>query len=282
MALLERRGYALGPAAVARLCVGGPLSEAEVVRWVSTLPGVAIRDGLVLPAGLRRRQRELEQRRAGHAAQRALMLPVTRRFVAMLVAVCPFIDSVAVAGSLASGGFAATDDVDLNLVVQDGTRHLAYVVLNLLAIVHAMKFRGRPTDSHTRRPVAPRLMTANLILERRQCLPLARSDEDMAFELLQSEPIFGAAALERIIRDNRELVSHFPQLLGRRAPDPVVAGWRLPRWLFPHWLDGPCRRLGGTAWHWMMWTRRHDPEALSRVALVRRTMRPYALFDESC
>jgi hypothetical protein len=31
----------------------------------------------------------------------------------------------------------------------------------------------------------------------------------------------------------------------------------------------------------MQWTRRGRPEALARVAFVRRTMRPYALFDES-
>jgi hypothetical protein len=30
----------------------------------------------------------------------------------------------------------------------------------------------------------------------------------------------------------------------------------------------------------MQWTRRQRPEALARVAFVRRTMRPYALFDE--
>jgi hypothetical protein len=29
----------------------------------------------------------------------------------------------------------------------------------------------------------------------------------------------------------------------------------------------------------MQWTRRHHPEALSRVAYVRETMRPYTLFD---
>ena len=55
---------------------------------------------------------------------------------------------------------------------------------------------------------------------------------------------------------------------------------RLPGWLFPSWADGPARTVGSAAWHWMQWTRRRDPEALARVAFVRDTMRPYALFDE--
>ena len=37
-------------------------------------------------------------------------------------------------------------------------------------------------------------MTANLILERSQCHPLQRQDEDMAFEFLIGQPVFGLAA----------------------------------------------------------------------------------------
>jgi len=44
-------------------------------------------------------------------------------------------------------------------------------------------------------------------------------------------------------------------------------------------LDGAAQAVGGAAWRYMQWTRRHRPEALARVAFVRRTMRPYTLFD---
>src|SRR5207244_6477501 len=121
----------------------------------------------------------------------AAYLDLTLAFVRKLIAVAPFIRAVSIAGSLASGGFRASDDVDLNLVVDDGHRHLAYVVVNVLGLLHAMGHRGKPVDDLTRRPIAPRLMTANLILERSQCHPLVRQDEDMAFELLMSETVFG-------------------------------------------------------------------------------------------
>ena len=42
-------------------------------------------------------------------------------------------------------------------------------------------------------------MTANLILERSQCLPLIRQDEGMAFELLMAEPVFGIEAIREVI-----------------------------------------------------------------------------------
>ena len=122
-------------------------------------------------------------------------------------------------------------------------------------------------------------MTANLILERSQCHPLVRQDEDMAFELLMSETVFGGEQVAEIIRANPALVEHFPQLGLRLSPVEVDAPRRLPRALYPPLLDHPARWVGRAAWRYMQWTRRGRPEALARVAFVRATMRPYTLFD---
>jgi hypothetical protein len=199
--------------------------------------------------------------------------------VRRLAAVAPFVVSVAIAGSLASGGFSTTDDVDLNLVVEDGYRHQAYVVLNLLGIAHALRHRRKPVDDLTRRPLAPRLMTANLVLERSDWNPLLRQDAEMAFELLVQEPVFGAEFIHNAIGRNQGLLEHFPQLVDRGCRWHIEVGRRAPTRLFPRLLETPARRLGEAAWRYMMWTRRNHPEALQRVELVRSTMRPYALFD---
>jgi hypothetical protein len=191
------------------------------------------------------------------------------RFVRALVALAPFIRSVSIAGSLASGGFRSSDDVDLNLIVEDGHRHLAYVAVSGLGLVHALAHRHKPVDDLTRRPVAPRLMTANLILERSQCRPLERQDEDMAFELMMAEPIYGIEEVHELLDANPMLLEHFPQL-ALKTPALVHRS-----------LDGAARILGESAWRYMQWTRRHHPEALARVAFVRSTMRPYTLFDRS-
>ena len=196
------------------------------------------------------------------------------------MSVAPFITSVSIAGSLASGGFRESDDVDLNLIVEDGHRHLAYVMVNVLGILHALRYRHKPVDDLTRRPIAPRLMTANLILERSQGLPLVRQDEDMAFELLIGEPVFGVEAIRDVIDANPILLDHFPQLAQRSSPlliDPPQR--RVSKVLFPSLLDWPARLLGESAWRYMQWTRRNRPDALARVAFVRATMRPYTLFD---
>jgi len=210
VALLRRRGYALSPARLGAMCAGGALPEHEVRRAVAASPELTIVHDLVLERDHMPRLDEILTRAEGHSAASPDYLAMTRRFVRTLVATAPFVRSVWIAGSLASGGFRDSDDVDLNLVVDDGHRHLAYVAVNALGLVHAMRYRGKPVDDLTRRPLAPRLMTANLILERSQLAPLARQDEGMAFELMVSQPVYGFEVFEKIVAVNPALVGHFP------------------------------------------------------------------------
>jgi hypothetical protein len=282
VALLSRRGFALAPDRLAARCLGGAVSEGDV-RWaVAASSDVTLEHGLVLMRSDSVRAGEIASRAAGHDRDAPQYLAMTLRFVRTLVSLAPFIRSVSIAGSLASGGFRASDDVDLNLVVDDGHRHLAYVAVNVLGLLHALRHRSKPVDDLSRRPLAPRLMTANLILERSQCHPLLRQDEDMAFEMAMSQPVFGLDVFDEVVRANPALLDHFPQL-GYRSPELVIdtaSRPRLPAWMFPSFLDRAARGLGAAAWHYMQWTRRGKPEALARVAYVRATMRPYSLFDE--
>jgi len=280
VALVQRRGYALAPARLGDLCVGGRLAEGEV-RWaVAACPELEIVGGLVVDRSAMDRVDAISSRAQAHPVESMPYVEMARSFTATLVALAPFVRSVSIAGSLASGGFRASDDVDLNLIVDDGHRHLAYVVVNVAGLVHALAHRSKPVDALSRRPVPPRPMAANLILERSQCFPLRRQDEDMAFELMTAEPVFGADEVEDVVAANPALAELFPQLEARRAPLLIEAPpRRLPAALFPSAFDGAARRLGEAAWRYMQWTRRRTPEALARVAYVRETMRPYTLFD---
>ncbi len=283
VALLGRRGYALSPERLGEVCLGGSISPDEI-RWsVAATHDLTLAEGLVIQRSSLGKVADIRSRALGHGADAAPYIRMTLRFVRALIAFAPFIRSVSIAGSLASGGFRASDDVDLNLIVDDGHRHLAYVAVNAIGLAHALAHRTKPVDDLTRRPLAPRLMTANLILERSQCLPLQRQDDDMAFEVLMSECVFGFGLMQELIEANLALVDHFPQLVHKRAPLLIDAPRRrLPAVLFPRFLDGAARVVGEGAWRYMQWTRRHHPGALERVAYVRSTMRPYTLFDRSC
>jgi hypothetical protein len=280
VALLGRRGYALPPDRLAGLCLGGPVTGADV-RWAAAAaPDLAVVQDLVVERAAASKAAEIRSRAIAHDSEAGRYLEMTVRFVRALVQIAPFIRSVSIAGSLATGGFRSSDDVDLNLIVDDGHRHLAYVAVNLLGLVHALGHRAKPVDDLTRRPLAPRLMTANLILELSQCRPLARQDEDMAFELMVAEPVFGFDVVSEVIDANPALLEHFPQLASKPARLLIDGPGRRQR--SPHVLrrlDGAARLVGESAWRYMQWTRRNRPEALARVQFVRATMRPYTLFD---
>lgn len=279
VALLRRRGYALDASRLGEMCLGGAISELEV-RWAAAASReLAIAEGLVVEHDSTRDAPVIRTRAAGHQRESIAYFALTRDFVERLVRIAPFIQSVSIAGSLASGGFRATDDVDLNLIVDDGHRHIAYLVVNALGMLHALRYRRKPVDDLTRRPIAPRLMTVNLVLERSQCHPLERTDEDMAFELLVGQPLYGKDVIDEVVNANPALLRHFPQLAERSAPFPIDAPRRAPKLFYPALLDRPARAIGRAAWRYMQWTRRHRPEALARVEYVRSTMRPYTLFD---
>lgn len=281
VALLRRRGYAVSPARLGELCLGGAISESEAQWSAAADPELAIAEGLVVAHDALDQAGAISGRARSHMDESPAYFRMAVDFVRTLVAFAPFIRHVSIAGSLASGGFRASDDVDLNLIVDDGHRHLAYVAVNLLGLLHAMRHRSKPVDDLTRRPIAPRLMTANLILERSQCLPLQRQDEDMAFELLVSEPVFGMDAMRELLDANQPLLEHFPQLAEKQPRAVIAASKRAPSFLYPSALDFPAAWLGNAAWAYMQWTRRNRPDALARVAFVRATMRPYTLFDAS-
>src|SRR5215813_1165025 len=230
-AILGRRGYAVTPARLGELCLGGTMSEAAVLASVAESRRLVVRHGLVLLPAMTGAGPAILRRAAAHEANVARSLVVAMRFVRMLVRLSPYVLSVSIAGSLASGGYLLTDDVDLNLIVEDGYRHVAYVAVNLLGLVHALRYRDKPVDTHTRRPLAPRFMTANLILERSQCFPLLRQDEDMAYEFLASLPVYGIGLWRKVVTANPGLCRHFPQLEGRQLETVVLGGPALPRWL---------------------------------------------------
>jgi hypothetical protein len=279
VALLDRRGYALTAGRLAEVCLGGPVSPAQLLAILRPCD-LRVESGLVVSRTGRERVEAIRRRQSANATAAPGYLAEAESFSRALAAWFPFVISVSIAGSLASGGFRETDDVDINLVVEDGHRHLAYVVLNLLGIAHALRHRGKPVDAHSARPIAPRVMTANLVLERSQCFPLARQDEDMAYELLASRTVVGGGFLATVVAANRGIVEHLPQLREAVNATGGEVPRRLPRRLFPALLDPPAKAIGRAAWKYMQWTRRKRPEAIARVAFVRSTMRPYTLFDD--
>ncbi|WP_218080655.1 hypothetical protein [Anthocerotibacter panamensis] len=276
--LLQKRGYAVSVERLSRWLVGGVAAPQEVAYALRDMEALCLSGGLVhaceLPAAFIERS---QHRQHLHTLHQPRYWERVLAYTRSLMHYCPQIRCIALAGSMSSGGFVESDDVDFNLFVADGTRYTTYLTANILALGFAAVHRQRPTDAHTRRLFIPKLMSVNVIWCDQDTQPFRRQDGPMALELLLSRPLTGKDYYQEVLDHNPWLTTYFPQLISSSMPlyrPPLPAAGVHPL------SERLARTMTYFGWRWVMWTRRHNPEALARVAYVRRCQSPYALFED--
>ncbi|AGY57863.1 hypothetical protein [Gloeobacter kilaueensis] len=276
--LFERRGYCLSIENLARWLLGGPVEPERLEAVIKKSDRLHLSDGLVHTASCSATLvRRSCRRQAEHLQASRRWWSAVEAYIEQLVHYCPQIRCAALAGSLAAGGFQETDDVDFNLFVEDGTRYTTYLQANLIALGFSARYRHRPTDVHTRRPFLPKLMSINVIWTDSDVRPFVRQDGPMALELLLNRPLWGIEYFQSVLGCNRWLDDYFPQFAARSFACAVKSGSPLTR--LARWRERGAYTASYLGWRWQMWTRRNNPEALARVAQVRRHQSPYALFE---
>ncbi len=281
--LVQRRGYAIPLKTLSEWLMGGVEPEERVYEAVLQNENLAISSGLVHSHNFSpERLTKSLQRQALHREHQKQYWTEVERYVRELVQHTPQIRSVCLAGSMSAGGFVHSDDVDFNLFVEPGTRYTSYLQANLQALGFSLRHRHRPTDAHTQRPLLPKLMSINVIWTADQVQPFARHDSAMALEIFLSKPLWGENYFRAVLDQNLWLKEYFPQLFDPK-PSKSIIGVPILRQMAPppnSVLEQASRMLTYSAWRWVMWTRRRNPEALARVAHIRRCQSPYGLFQE--
>ncbi len=277
VALLQQRGYAVTIAQLARWLVGGTVEIQDIRQSLEEMDDLCLSGDLVHARDVSASFLERCQFRQDHHHQHQLRYwPAVVAYTESLQRHCPQIQCITLAGSMSSGGFVASDDVDFNLFVSDGSRYTTYLMANLLALSFSFAHRQRPLDAHTRRLFLPKLMSVNVIWCDSDTRPFMRQDGAMALELLLSQPLVGLDYYQQLLARNLWLQDYFPQLLKE-----TTAANTLSQPLTGHPLpEKIARTVTYLGWRWVMWTRRHNPEALARVAYVRKCQSPYALFED--
>ncbi|MBC7880469.1 MAG: hypothetical protein H7Y37_03985 [Anaerolineae bacterium] len=275
--LIERRGFSVRLECLAEWMLGGSVDPGLLGHLVAKTEGLFLSDGLVHTQSfdLASLGRTLERQRL-HPAHCLKYWPEVEEFVQRLKKRCPQIRCIALAGSMAAGGFVESDDVDFNLFVEDGTRYTTYLQAALLALEFSIRHRRRPTDAHSRRWLFPKLMSINVIWTDSDIRPFVRRDGAMALELFLSRPLMGESYFNTMLGCNPWLDDYFPQVGSGQWACNRLQQQPKPFQLLQERLSYQAAYLG---WRWVMWCRRHNPEALARVAQVRRYQSPYALFE---
>ena len=286
---MHRWGYAPSVATLAEELLGGGVTPRDLVSSLTESDSVRLIDGFVCMRGSEHLVRVSKERVAADALLSPRMRAVAEDFARDLARACPFVDSVALTGSLASGGYQTGDDIDFDLFVRRGTKYASYLIATLVGLRYAWRYRHLVLSPHHKTPFLPKIICINVVWPEDQTQPFVRNDEGLAFELLRCQPLLGSESFGRVLQDNPWLRGLFPQMFRRVWVDSVpreadvfsrflAALARRPTIL--RGIEGGSRRLAWVLYHLVQNHRGKDPEARERMAFLRRVKYPYEVFQD--
>lgn len=288
--IASRWGYGLSVDQLSRLLYGGPAPEAEVARGLHEAIGVAREDGFATVAGREDLLTKSIERHRTNSALADAYMGIAREFARDLLRHSPFVRAVMVSGSTASGGLGQGDDVDLNLLAEEGTKYVVYLTALLLGVKYSLRYRRRFAKGSSFLGLLPKVTCVNVVWTEPECRPFVRQDAFLAFELLRSKAISGTDHYRAVLDANPWLEEHFPQVLGTVPEDAVARPppsrlARSQRWLGGdperrRRLDRACR-LAARALHRLVdLSRERDAEAVLRSRFLRQVKFPYDVFQD--
>jgi hypothetical protein len=293
--LMDRRGYGVTLEHFARLLYGGSVAPSAVSHEIPAMPDLSLEDGLVIRRDRRAEHFAMRARQANHATHARGAESLAVDFAARLVSTCPFVESVSLTGSMASGGFQPQDDVDVNITTRSGSKYTVYLWSLALAAVTSLRNRGKPTDEMGTLPFLPKIICINVVWEDRQLRPLARQDQWIAYELMMHRPILGAVHWRAILDQNRWMEAHFPQVYepgfvgsDSKEAERLAAVRRRGRALFSFLGRHPIALKAVEATSRLMVMGMHrvvslmrgrQPQARQRETFVNLVKRPYSVYD---
>ncbi len=287
--LMHRWGYAPTVSTLADDLLGGSADPRRLREALDSLSSVRRLGEFISLRGWEHlidvSRRRVQANELGNDEARALALEIGRD----LAAVCPFVDVIALTGSVASGGYLPGDDIDFDLFVRSGTKYIAYLGATLVGLKYSWRYRHRVQDPVHRTPFLPKVMCMNVVWPADQTRPFVRRDAALAFELHRCIPLLGNARFSAVLADNPWIREYFPQAFMKVGIDRVErsrSAWseflewvaRRPRLL--RIVEGMSRRVAWVFYHLTQTSRARDPRARERMAFLRRVKYPYEVFQD--
>lgn len=278
--LMHRWGYAPTVEALANDLIGGRVSPNRLRDAMIDSGIVTFADSFVCLRGQEYLLASSQVRERANRAANGRASAVGEDFARVLAGSCPFVDAVALSGSVASGGYIPSDDIDFDLFVRNGTKYLTYAVAVALGFVFSLRLGGGGFR---------KIICINVIWTTEQVSPFLRTDPQLAFELLHCRPLIGAPYFRTVIHRNRWIERYFPQTFAEPIAD-------VPRPL-PSWLG---KLLGAIAGHRILlypteklaravtflvyravhFLQRKNRTAMERLAFLQRVKYPYEVFQD--
>lgn len=211
--LMASRGYNPSTEHLASRMLGGDAEVSQVVAAIAEAEDLDSRDGLAFVKGMSYIEM-CKQRLEANGHHQPMYRQIAEDFTRDLVAACPWVKCVMLVGSVATGGLCQGDDLDLNLVVEDGRKYSTNVMGSLLNRKYSYRYRKALAMEREGHYLVPMVVCLNIIWEESQVMPLARRDEQVAYELFSADVLHGLDYYHRILVSNEWLRDYFPQMYG--------------------------------------------------------------------
>lgn len=280
--IMASRGYNPTLGHLSRMLLGGPVDVSDLGRAIGSMPGVNVEDGFVFLDGMRYVDRCRVRVESNGRFQNAYRR-IAEEYTADLVRQCQWVRCVMLVGSTATGGLSQGDDLDLNIVVEDGRKYTTLAMSTILnrryALRHGAEIGFDPNPPYR----LPIFMCLNIIWEDREAHPFRRQDSQMAYELASAEVLHGHDYFEDMLRSNPWVEDHFPQVHngGPTSPDrragarrEATSGAR-PEGLLERILRGALFSYDRIVRIYLS----DRPGVLDKVDHYERLKHPYGLYD---
>ncbi len=287
--LLHRWGYAPRLEDLAQQLIGGPAPVDEVSAAARSSTAVRVQGEFVALADHEAMLGASEVRSRRNSVLNGGARSVARAYAHELARLCPFVQAVALSGSVASGGYTDGDDVDFDLFVEDGTKYTVYLIANLLGLRYNLRYHGRPDSPQHRVLFLRKVICINVVWPDAETRPFRRQDAALALELLRCEPLIGTERFARALADNEWIDAFLPQARVRRwvtDPAPLPSrGSKLLTRLYAkprakRVLERLSRFVSYLMYRAIQGFRNRDEAARKRMEFLRRAKYPYEVFQD--
>src|SRR3990172_1354843 len=194
LVIFHRWGYAPTVDALGANLIGGAVPTKEVRDAIKEADDIVLRDDFVYMAGHEKLLEKSKRRVEAHKLHNGWARSIAEDYARDLARSCPLVDCICLSGSVSSGGYDERDDIDFDLFVQDDVKYLVYAFALLLGLRVSVRQRHRVGFR--------KIICINVLWTRSECQPFLRQDEDLAFELLQCEPLLGTGEFGRVLQAN--------------------------------------------------------------------------------
>jgi hypothetical protein len=264
---------------------------------LTSIPGLELINELIVPTGLNDQKKLIDkslERKENHKRNQKNAETIAIEFAREFLQYCPFVKSILLSGSLATGGYQSEDDIDFNFFCETGTKYITWLTAILLGIKYSIKYR-KHTATMTAKTGLPveKLICANVVWWESQSIPFERKDVGMAFELLLSKVIYNPDNyFDKILNANKRWIKPiFPQLLVKKKvgiPKPkkynlIGKSFLLLKrnYYLKRFTEITSYKISSIIFSFVHWKRRNNLIAKNHYKKVAQLKYPYEVFQDS-